>query len=155
MNPLFEEPDVTCQLKGKKYGVAVKRIKNLSKIKTRLVEGENQIHGSGLPGIIFVEVTIAMNPQNYSIVTNGDEQKVKEWWGLEMRRTTNSVLKDVQNEEIRGIFLHGCCPVRFPDGQYLLRGMTYGILTAKNYEQKNEWKQFKDTFVKGLPNLIQ
>jgi len=33
MNPLFEEPDVTCQVKGKKYGIAVKRIKNLSKIK--------------------------------------------------------------------------------------------------------------------------
>ncbi len=154
MNPLFEEPDVTCKFNGKKYGIAVKRIKNLSKVKTRLVEGKTQIHQSNLPGIIFVEVTIAMNPQNYNIFTNGDERIVKEWWIREMRRTTYSVLKDVQNEKVRGIFLHSCCPVRFPDGLYLLRGMTYGISTANNEKQEEEWKQFKDKFVEGLPNLI-
>lgn len=154
MNPLFEEPDVTCQVKGRRYGVAVKRIKNLSKIKTRLVDGESQIHKSGLLGIIFVEVTIAVNQQNDKIVTNANEQKVRDWWIAKMRQTTNRVLKDVQNEEVRGIFLHECCPVRYPDGQYLLRGLTYGISTAKNEIGKTEWKRFKDTFVKGLPNLI-
>ncbi|MBN1803651.1 MAG: hypothetical protein JW837_00230 [Sedimentisphaerales bacterium] len=154
MNPLFEEPDVTCQVKGKKFGIAVKRIKNLSKIKPRLVEGKNQINKLGLPGIIFVEVTIAVNPQNYKIVTNENEQEVRDWWTAKMRNVTNSILNDVRNEEVRGIFLHECCPVCFPEGQYLLRSMTYGISTSKNEKQKNEWRQFKGAFIKGLPNLI-
>lgn len=42
MKPLFEEPpDITCQVGDVKYGVAVKRIKNLLKLKTRLVEGKS------------------------------------------------------------------------------------------------------------------
>jgi len=76
LQPTFEEPDITCRLNGRKFGIAVKRIKNLSKIKTRLCKGAEQIHKSGLPGIISVEVTIAVNPENYSIVTNDNEQKV-------------------------------------------------------------------------------
>jgi len=44
MAPILEEPDVTCQVKGKRFGVAVKRIKNLSRLTTRLSEGADQIH---------------------------------------------------------------------------------------------------------------
>jgi len=153
MNPLFEEPDVTCQVEGKKYGVAVKRIKNLSKIKTRLSEGAQQIHRSGLPGVISVEMTIAVNPENYSIVTNENEQKVKDWWTEKMRQTTNRELKDFQSKEVRGVFLHEHCPVRFGE-HYELRSMTYGISTAENEAGKAEWKKFKDSFLSGLPNLV-
>lgn len=154
-NPLFEEPpDITCQVKGRKYGVAVKRIKNLSKIRTRLVKGARQMYESGLPGIISVELTIAVNPENYSIITNENEQKVRQWWIKKMRQITNRELEDVQNKKVRGIFLHEHCPVRFPDGQYSLRSMTYGISTAKNGKQEEEWEQFKVAFIKALPNLI-
>lgn len=154
MSPVFEEPDVTCEVKGKRYGVAIKRTKNLSKIKTRLCKGVEQIHKSGLPGIISVEVTIAVNPENYSIVTNENEQKVKDWWTEKMRQITEEELKDVEYEEVRGVFLHEHCPVRFGE-LYELRSMHYGISTSENEGRKDEWKKFKDSFLSGLPNLIK
>jgi len=153
MNPLFEEPDVTCQLEDRKYGVSIKRIKNLSKIKTRLSKGMQQIHTSGLPGIISVEVTIAVNPENYSIVTNENEQRVRSWWTEKMRQTTNRELRDFISEEVRGIFLHEHCPVCF-EGNYKLRSMTYGISTCESKERKAEWERLKNAFLSGLPNLI-
>jgi hypothetical protein len=153
MNPLFEEPDFTCYVEDKKYGIAVKRIKNLSKIKTRLCEGARQIQDSGLSGIISVEVTIAVNSKNYNIVTKKDEQKLKEWWTKKMEKTVNRELKDFQSEQVRGIFLHEHCPVCF-EGCYELRTMNYGISTAKSSAGKDEWRKFKAVFLSGLPNLV-
>jgi hypothetical protein len=154
MTPIFTEPDIICHVMGKTFGVAVKRIKNLSKLKTRLVKAAKQIHKKGLPGIIFVDVTRAVNPANDSIYTNQSEINLGRWWKDKMRRTTNESLDNVQNEEVRGIILHEHCPTRFSNGQYLLRSMNYGIQTAKNIEEQEEWRKFKNTFEKGLPNLI-
>jgi hypothetical protein len=154
LNPLFEEPDVTCQVEDKKYGIAVKRIKNLLKIKTRLGEGAQQIHKSGLPGVISIEVTIAVNPENNSIVTNENEQRVKGWWTKKMRQTVNRELKDFQIEEVRGVFLHEHCPVLFGE-RYELRSMTYGISTGGTQAGETEWKRFKGSFISGLPNLVR
>ena len=152
--PILAEPDITCQVRGKTFSVAVKRIKNLSKLKTRVAKAGEQIHKSGLPGIICVEVTQAVNQANDYIYTNQSEQNLKRWWTDKMRLTTNTFLEDVQSEETRGILLHEHCPVRFPDGQYFLRSMTYGISTGKDGNQKDEWNQFKNAFITGLPNLI-
>jgi len=152
LTPSFAEPDITCSVGVTTFGVAIKRIKNLSKLKTRVARAAGQIHKSGLPGIICVEVTLAVNRSNDSIYTNESEQNLKSWWTEQMRLTTNEFLEDVKNEEVRGILLHAHCPVRFSDGQYSLRSMNYGIGTSKNEDGKEEWRQFKATFIKGLPN---
>ena len=152
MAPVFEEPDVTCEVKGKRFGVAVKRIKNLSKLTRRMSEGAGQIHETCQPGFISVEVTLATNPKNRSIVTNMPENDMKRWWTEKMKKLANQY-DEISDKIVRGIFLHEHCPVRF-NTDYKLRSMTYGISTAKNEKEKEEWKKFKDTFFKGLPNLI-
>ena len=112
MSPVFEEPDVTCEVKGKRFGVAVKRIKNLSKLATRVSEGTRQIHKTGRPGLISVEVTLAVNPKNRSIMTNMPETDLKHWWTAKMKKLANQY-DEVPDKIVRGIFLHELCPVRF------------------------------------------
>jgi hypothetical protein len=63
----FEEPDVTCMLRGIKYAISAKRVKNEKKIARRVREATDQIHKCGLPGIITLETCLALNPHNLRI----------------------------------------------------------------------------------------
>lgn len=157
MNPLFTEPDITCEIDGEKVGIAVKRIKTLSQSKRRLKEAARQIHNSTFPGIISMEVTLAVNPNNYSIVTNQSEEHVRRWWRNKLRtmvdgwdRTSWQTLADAR---VLGVLLHEHCPVRL-NGDYKARSMTYGISTATS-DGMPLWLQFRDRFIQGLPNLQQ
>ncbi len=157
LKPDFQEPDVTCKLDGKKYGIAVKRIKNLGQLEKRVNEGANQVKRTGLPGFVSIDVTMAMNPGNKSIFTNECESKVKEYWVGEFRKMVNKYYSNLcqrtSDKNVLGIFLHEHCPVRFGK-EYNLRSMTYGVSTACNEAEKAEWEKFKDVFLHGLPNLI-
>lgn len=156
MNPAFEEPDVTCEIDGQRFGVAVKRIKTLRQLKRRLKEAAGQIHKSGLPGIISMDATLAVNPENHSIVTNQDENEVRNWWTREMKKRVDEINKETHpgrsSEGVLGVFLHEHCPVCFK-GDYTLRSMTYGIETADS-TTKAVWLKFKNRFIKGLPRLV-
>lgn len=155
MNPLLEEPDVVCEVGQERFGIAVKRLKALSQFEKRLKNAAKQIQGSGLLGVISLEVTLAVNPKNHSIVTTQGESEVQRWWVRQMRERVNQlderVLPSIGARGVLGVFLHEHCPIRIR-GNYVLRSMTYGIETASG-DKKALWPEFKRTFVKGLPNL--
>jgi hypothetical protein len=157
LEPSFQEPDITCKLDGKKYGVAVKRIKNLTQLEKRVNDGANQIERTELPGIVSVEITMAMNPENKSIFTTLDEYDVKMWWRQEFCKMVNNYhdnfYQRVAGKNVLGIFLHEHCPVRLGKN-YELRTMNYGVSTAGNGTEEAEWKKFKGSFISGLPDLV-
>jgi hypothetical protein len=157
LEPVLEEPDVTCKMNGKKFGIAVKRIKCFSKFVRRVKEGAGQIQGTSIPGIISADVTVMLNPNNYRIITNFSEPNVKSELVKILRaivdRCYKKLCNTVQDKGVRGIFLHMHYPIRFQK-DYVLRSMTYGVETAKEDQDKKEWCKFKDAFFKGLPNLI-
>ncbi len=153
MSPVFTEPDITCESNGTRFGVAVKRIKNLSKLQRRLRDGTQQIVRSGQPGIISAEVTLALNPENQVIVTNMPEAAVRLWWAARMR-TLVSQYNEFRDEFVRGIFLHEHCPLRLGTS-YVLRSMTYAVGTAKGARAQMEWDQLGRDIIRGLPNLVR
>lgn len=152
-SPLFEEPDITCDLGGRRTGLAVKRVKSVSKLQRRTREATEQIVRSGRPGAISVEITLAVNPENWPIVTNMPENKVRHWWADKMR-TLVSQYDGYRDAVVRGIFLHEHCPVRFGTS-YALRSMTYAVETAKDPQAQAQWDELRRTTVGGLPNLVR
>jgi hypothetical protein len=157
LEPVLEEPDVTCKVNGKKFGIAVKRIKSFSKFVERVKEGADQIRETSILGFISVDVTMMLNPNNYQIITNMSEANVKSWLVKILKEIVDGYCKNlynaVQNKRVRGIFLHMHYPIRFKK-DYTLRSMTYGIEATKGIQEKEEWRELKKAFVKGLPNLI-
>lgn len=155
MSPVFEEPDVTCAMGGRKIGIAVKRIKSCSQLEKRLKKAAKQIQKTSLPGIVSVEVTLAVNPKNHTIVTNQDEGGVRRWWKDKQRKIVDDwdprLRQTLGSKGVLGIFLHEHCPVCFK-GDYVYRCMTYGIETASN-EKRILWLEFKNRFRQGLPDL--
>lgn len=68
MHPVrFDEPDVTCVFDGVKYGIAAKRLKNAGNIDSRVKKAIEQIGRSGLPGVIALDVSVALNRDNLRI----------------------------------------------------------------------------------------
>lgn len=155
MNPVFQEPDVTCTLGDEKLGIAVKRVKSHSQLEKRLKEAAKQIWKTRLPGIVSAEVTVAVNPKNLSIVTNQDEAGVRQWWEGKQREIVESwdlrLRQTLGNKVVLGVLLHEHCPVRL-NGDYVLRSMTYGIETASR-NKGVLWSEFWKEFVQGLPDL--
>jgi hypothetical protein len=156
--PDFQEPDVTCSLNRRTFGIAVKRIKNLTQFEKRVNEGANQIQKAGFPGIVSIEISMAANPDNKSIFTNENESQVKKWWEKQMRKITDKyhgkLFKRVYGKNVLGIFTHEHYPVRFGK-HYNLRSMHYGISTVENETGEADWEEFKNAFLSGLPNLIK
>lgn len=59
------EPDVKCKTtdgKDVEFSIAVKRLKSLKKLETRVREAWNQIEKHNMPGIIALSVEVAANP---------------------------------------------------------------------------------------------
>ncbi len=156
MDPVFQEPpDVTCTMNEQEIGVAVKRVKSHSQLEKRLKEAARQIRKTGLPGIISAEVTLAVNRENLSIVTNQDEDRVRRWWRTKQRGIVEGwdsrLGQTLGNKGVLGVFLHEHCPVRL-NGNYVLRSMTYAVRTATD-KRHVLWLEFKDRFIGGLPLL--
>ncbi|MCY2951592.1 MAG: hypothetical protein NTU53_06395 [Planctomycetota bacterium] len=64
LRPVFAEPDLRCTLARWELGVAVKRVKSVSKLKHRLQEAAKQVKRSTLPGVVVADISMALNPQN-------------------------------------------------------------------------------------------
>lgn len=155
LNPILEEPDVSCTMNDQKLGIAVKRIKSLPQLEKRLMKAAEQIERTGMTGIISAEITPAVNPENLSIATNQNEDQVRFWWTAKMKKAVGDcdarLWQALEDKGVLGVFLHEHCAVRF-DSSYLPRSMTYGIETAGH--NKTPWLEFRKRFKQGLPNLV-
>lgn len=155
MQPIFEEPDVACEINGVRYAIAVKRIKRLSQFVKRVREGAIQIQKRGLTGFLCIDITMATNPENYSLGMDGQEDALRHWWEEYMKETVRpyhpKICSAVLAKGVRGIFLHQHYLVRFGK-DYCARSMTLGVPTAQKPEEEKEWTTIYKTFTKGLPN---
>lgn len=71
----YEEPDVTCTVNGIKFGLAAKRLKNISNMDKRLKKAAEQVQEAQLPGIIALDTCLALNLENKRITALiSDEQ---------------------------------------------------------------------------------
>lgn len=62
------EPDVLLDLNGFRVGLAAKRLKSIKKLKARVRSASGQIVRARVPGIIFLDLELAINPDNAPLV---------------------------------------------------------------------------------------
>lgn len=159
MRPVVrEEPDVTCLVDGTKFGIAAKRIKNISNLEAHIKKGAHQIQESRLPGFIAIDTSIALNRDNQRISTPIPEQQFQVLYWSALRRFMDAyhdrIQEWVRGKGVRGVIVHDQ-QVRFlQDGDWTLTGMTMRVNTAReNARRQREYRLFESKYVSGLPNL--
>lgn len=157
MSPCFAEPDIICDVGGRNFGIAVKRIKNLNKLEKRVSAARDQIKRCGFPGIIAVEVTLAVNPKNERptlVVSDHSFMAACHDALTDFVTTKIDKYRDkLRGTEVRGIVLDVSFIAHSPalNGEPVYLNMTYGICTVENNRRRSmEFHKFKNAFDKGL-----
>jgi len=158
LNPVdYEEPpDVTCNLRGVKLGIAAKRLKSAAQAHKRIPEAADQIENSKALGVIVFDTTFALNPNNWRAgVPMPDDQFVKlhklkvDWF---LSKYDPQIRVCTQRHGVLGVIVHDH-EVRFePDGSWSLSSMTVDFCTAKIPSARKLFKDFKTLYVSSLPN---
>ncbi len=153
-----EEPDVTCHIDGIKFGIAAKRIKSTSSLEKRVRKGAKQINAAGLPGVVALEMTEALNPDNDRITTPISDNQIGRLYSQALREYMGGDLGRLQewvgDKGVCGVVIHYQQVRRLPNGEWSLDGMTLRVKTARRSRRLNrEYAMFDTHYWKGLPNV--
>lgn len=154
----YEEPDVSCTIDGRQFGIAAKRVKSLHKVKGHIKKAADQIFRTSRPGIIALELSLAWNPDNRPIISQLQSQMY-----VAISVLKASQLFDKYHENIHR-WVHGCgvlavlvfdFSIRLrPNNQWGLDGMSTWLETNQDNDQvKADYKLFYNGFLAGIPNL--
>jgi hypothetical protein len=160
MSPVeYEEPDVTCNVEGIKFGIAAKRLKSLDRFEERVKQGAKQIRRANIPGIIACDLTIARNPENRPI-TSSVQSQLSTLTGMAKNRQLferyeQNIHQWVANAGVRALLAFEFTYRVSPDSSsWIHEGMMCWFPTTKNNESAaSELTAFQRQFLKGIPNL--
>ena len=159
MLPLYrEEPDITCHAGTIKFGIAAKRIKNVTSLEKHVRKAAGQIKKAGLPGIIALDTCVALNRNNERITTPITDEQFGPLYSEAIKRFGDDYCDNfqrwVRGKGARGIVIHDQ-QVRFkPNGEWLLEGMTMFVnFASKNNRRKRDFAMFTKQYKTGLPNV--
>ncbi len=159
MHPVgFEEPDITCSIGGKTFGIADKRIKSPEQIKRHIKKAADQIARSNLRGIIALELSLAWNRKNLPIISRLHSQMYVPISVAQARQLFDKYHEDIYRW-VRGKGVLAVLVFDFrirlrPENRWGLDGMSTWLDTTQDDEQgKLEYKLFYDGFLAGVPNL--
>ncbi len=152
-----DPPDVTCCVEGITIGVEAKRIKSEAQVKKRVPKAAKQIHESRLSGIIALDTSVALNPNNDRVTRPiPDEEFVPLYHAainLFLRRYDARIRKWVSGKNVIGIIVHDH-QVRFEtDESWSLSSMTVQFCTAEDEAGKQLFNSFWFPYVDALPNM--
>jgi hypothetical protein len=91
----FAEPDVTCAVGGKSFGIAVKRIKSKKQVLARIKKAALQIEKAGYPGVIALDLSLAWNPDNQPVVSRFHSEMYPRVSGLLGQQFFAKNMKDI------------------------------------------------------------
>ena len=158
LQPQIEEPDVMFKMSRESYGIAVKRIKSLEKLVDRVKEGAKQIDKSAMQhGIIIVDISFAINPQNRDVFGKMDDNSFGQLWVEELGKRIDPIHKPlcnaVKNRGILGVILHHHQTRITEGGNIGLEKMTFSIRNPQ-FSQTKLFSKFTKRYKNALPNLL-
>jgi hypothetical protein len=154
----YDEPDVSCTIDGKKFGIAAKRIKSMDQIKARIKKAGEQISRSKRPGIIALELSLAWNPKNLPIISRLQSQMYVLIAVLQGEQLFDNYHEDiyrwVAGQGVLAVLVFDFRIRLRPNSQWGLDGMSTWLDTTQDDEQaKGDYKLFYDRFLTGVPNV--
>lgn len=157
MKPVtYEEPDLVCTLNDQRIGIAVKRVKSANQAAKRIRDAVAQIRGASLPGVIALDLTVALNPENERFAISSNEQEYVElhaayvnWFltPLEPR-----IRQWVAQENVLGLVATYNQPRLNHEGKWELSGITVQMPTAGSAEGREVFEKFFRSYTSALPN---
>jgi hypothetical protein len=151
-----EEPDVTCVVRGVKYGLAAKRVKRPGSLHKRISKAASQIERSGLPGIIVLETSLLFNPANAPITKRMSDNDFGELYHqslcLCIKKHADRIPQWVGDKGVFGLIFHDQQVCRDSlDGSWGLEGMNLRFPLKRH---QREFNCFADAYFAGLPNRV-
>jgi hypothetical protein len=132
----YEEPDITCEMDGTMLGIAAKRIKSEPQIRKRIKEGIEQVTKSKMPGIVAVDTTLSLNPQNLRMFVVLPDEVVMPWYKERMtnflREYDSKIRKWTKGTPVLGLLVYDSHVRQEPNGEYSWTGMTMRFETARD-----------------------
>jgi hypothetical protein len=153
----YLEPDVTCNVQGVQIGIAAKRIKSEVQVKKRIKKAAEQIQASGHVGIIALDTSLGLNPNNNRITRPiPDEVFVplyREAINQFLHRYNEQIRGWVRGRGVLGIIVHDH-QVRFTiDTTWWLCSMTMRFCTAENEAAMRLFNSFELPYIDALPKM--
>jgi hypothetical protein len=154
------EPDVQCMVGNQRFGIAVKRVKNVKRLEERVRGAAKQIERCNLPGIIALDVSLALNPGNKRVWHPMSDETFRDLYHVAIHKFIELHHDDLQEwvrrRGVRGIVFHDHQVRLGVDGHWWLESMTYRLCTARVNQRRNcEFAAFEGQYVRGLSNLVQ
>jgi hypothetical protein len=153
----YVEPDVVCRVANNAVGVACKRIKNPERTVKNIRKARDQIVAAEMPGVIVVETTIALNPNNVPLLTPVPDEVLKPMYRAAMTRYVAEHLTGIyaalSRAPIGGIIFHDSI-LRFEsDGNWGLTAMTFHLPLICDLDLMRLFEAFKSGYGSALPNV--
>ncbi len=152
-----DPPDVTCCVEGTLIGVEAKRIKSETQTKKRIPKAAKQIEQSSLSGIIALDTSVALNPNNDRVTTPIPDEQFAPLYHEAINRFLRHYDKRIREwtsgRRLIGIVVHDH-QVRFEtDASWSLCSMTARFCTAEDDAGKRLFNSFVFPYVNALPNM--
>ena len=152
-----EEPDVTCDVDGTKFGIAAKRLKTINSLEDNVKDAAKQISNAGIPGIIALDLTIAQNPANRRVMSAIESQ----WYTILSDARSEDLFKEhgvrirelVGGKNVLGVWTYMSTLRLMPDRTWSNDCWSFWFDTAENAVEDALFDRFQKRFLKGVPFL--
>jgi hypothetical protein len=152
----YREPDITCAVQGGHIGIAAKRIKSENQVKKRIPEAAKQIQRSGQSGVIALDTSVGLNPNNERITTVIPDEEFGSLYQEALirflRRYDERIREWVRGRGVLGIVVHDHQLRIQTDGNWSLSSMNMRFCTAEDEAGRQLFKLFEFPYVNALPN---
>lgn len=157
LQPQLAEPDIVCKIDGKDFGVAAKRLKSLERLDERIDEGVDQLRRADMPGVIAIDVTIALNPENRRYIAAGEADRFMSLLEVAMYRFVHQRIdgfrRRLHGTRVRGLLFVNTFVVvgKVHEPEFL--SYNYGVCTVKGSpDRKLHFHKFHRAFAGGTYN---
>jgi hypothetical protein len=156
LRPTFDEPDIRCHFRDETIAVAVKRIKSLEAFEKHIKKAASQIDRTGLRGVIAVDLTVGLNPDNEPFVQClSDEQ-----YGVAARAAVGEFLSSqflriaswTEGTGVRGLIVIHHDIRQNPAGGWSVETFNLSThLSPHNQKRRRDFDALAREFLKGMP----
>jgi hypothetical protein len=158
LSPEFAEPDITCVVEGKTFGIAAKRLKGVSSVEKHVRKAAKQIKDAKAPGIVALELSIAWNPTNTPIISNLQSQMyvmlAQGQANAFFDKFAGRIQGWVVGAGVLGVVVHDSRFRLRPARDWEVSGMwTWLKTTTDEKGREQDYESFSKAFVKGIPNI--
>ncbi len=158
LRPILDEPDIVCNNSRPQLGIAAKRLKSRGQFEKRFRKACDQIEGTGIPGLIAMDLSLVLNPQNKFLGLDHTPDSAA-WWLRDLaepfiRASYDSMLRWRHGREVRGIIVFHSVLRRCPEDDWELNCQTFGeSFDGDNQQKIQEFLSFFKTYQIGIRNI--